>query len=140
MHCEYRDIRDRLGAPQWYDECAVPRYCAFHPGQCANIYANEAVLLLLTCQCCGQEYHVAVTDEAMTEKEGGGEPPLHEQIADRSLDFGDPPNACCDAGATMTGEPRRVLEYWARAYEGNEPVWRRYPEFEIDCTPDWVAG
>lgn len=138
MHCDYSDIRDRLGAPVWYDEAAVPRYCEFHPSRCANIYASEALLLLLTCQHCGTEFRVAITRA----HEGDL---LHRRIRARELEYDDPPNACCDPGSSMNGEPRAVLEYWARREHRDRKdrltmVWERDQQYEIDCTPAWVRA
>ncbi len=136
MRCRYLDIRDRLGEPRWFDEAGVPRYCEFHPDECANIYANEAVLLLLTCQHCGQQFRVAVTRQHELA-------PLYKRIMDRELEYDDPPNACCAVGSSMNGEPRKVIEYWRKSNLRSfavRPTWKRNHKFEIDCTPDWVSA
>jgi len=133
MHCDYSDIRDRLGKPLWFDEAGVPRYCDFHPARCANIYAMEAVLLVITCQMCHEEFRVAIS------RDDEKDPPLHALILKKELEYGDPPNACCDIGAPTSSEPHRVLEYWSRAHVQYEPpTWRRDDRFEVECVPWWV--
>lgn len=157
MHNAYQDIRTlTTEEPQWWDERAVPRYCAFSPQHIANIYAEEAVLMLVTCQGCGREFRVAMSQDVL-ERHGGrtiapGDPismaldavdadahrgsTLAELISKRELHYGDPPNSdCCASGPTMNSEPRRVIEYWS-SRRGN--TWVRDPELEIDITPDWV--
>jgi hypothetical protein len=51
LHTHYGDILDSVpGEPLWWDENAVPRFCEFSLDKLANIYASEAVLLLISCQ------------------------------------------------------------------------------------------
>lgn len=183
MHHHYGDILSRIPEPPtWFDEHAVPRFCAFAPREVANIYADEAVLMLITCQACGHPFRVAMTstrtDRMMAvlgrpgvthvEKDGerehrgtfswrkltevesaevsrlADERSLAAQIREKSIHFGDPPNACpdsCGAGATMNSEPRRVLEYWrkGRKDEGESWLeWVRDPALETDVQPEWV--
>jgi hypothetical protein len=72
MHEAYRDIRSRVvDPPIWFDEHAVPRFVKFHPRYCSNIYADEAALVLVTCQCCGKEYRVAFTSGPCDKIEAG---------------------------------------------------------------------
>ncbi len=122
MHTEYRDIRDIIPEPpKWFDECAVPRYCAFAPQHAANIYAREAVLFLIECQACGHQFRVCLTSRS-------GE--IAEEIRQGALHYGDPPNIrCCEAGPSMNCIDRNVLEYWRR----NERLdWQRDPSLEIE--------
>lgn len=183
MHHHYNDIRDRIAvSPTWFDENAAPRYSDFSPDQSADIYADEAVLMLITCQCCGHPFRVCMTSskidrwmavygragvgyvEKPGEREHRGEfswrkstpeetaaierlsdeRSLAAQIRSRTIHFGDPPNACpddCAAGASMSSEPRRVLEYWrkGRREDGERFLdWVRDASLEIEVTPDWV--
>lgn len=130
MHNNYADIRALTDqAPPWFDEHAVPRYVPFHPDHCANIYAREVVLLEIACQDCHKRYTVAMTWDSMDCAYGRAR--LSERVADGSLHYGDPPNACgddCMAGASMNCIDLRVLEFW------NHPTpfeWVRRPELEV---------
>lgn len=44
MHPDYRDIRDQLGPPRWWDARGVPRYAPFSPDLCGAY--NDYVALL----------------------------------------------------------------------------------------------
>src|SRR6185295_10604896 len=115
----------------------------------ANIYANEAGLMLIACQACGQEYHVATSNltmvrpspwrQAKNPEPATSQPertPLAQAIRDCTIHYGDPPNACpetCVAGASMNSEPRRVLQYWQRIKVLNG--WQRDPNLEVDVEP-----
>jgi len=129
MNHSYTDIRDRLGEPVWWDEYAVPRYCEFVPDKTANIYSHEAVLLLVRCQNCGEQFRVAMSWCSMEQVKGW--PALADRIADGSIHYGDPPNAgCCPAGPTMNSEALCVLEYWKRESFGDE--WKRDDALEME--------
>lgn len=134
MHETYSDITIRLGEPCWYDEQAVPRYCAFDPKWLADIYAREAVLLRIECQACGRAFDVAMSyAEFDSFKYGKPIASLASRVADGTIHYGDPPNAeCCAAGPTMNSEPRRVLEFWR--YEHGR--WTRVPELERELPED----
>lgn len=144
MNHHYRDITDAIGRqPLWFDEHAVPRYSEFTPDSTANIYADEAVLLLILCQGCGTEFKVCMSDSAprihWAKSTPGGEvvtyPPMVERVQD--LHYGDPPNmGCCGAGPTMNSVPRRVLEFWKR----DRMNWERVPELEVEIECDWWDG
>lgn len=139
MHHHYADIIDRISEdPKWWDENAVPRFCEFAPDATADIYCNEAVLLGIECQGCGQRFKVCMTASQtwrmVNEARGIPSKALSEQIHDKEIHFGDPPNTnCCAAGATMNSEPKRVLQYWRK--DGLE--WARDESLEIDVEPDW---
>ena len=113
MNQAYADITERISEPpRWWDECAVPRYCAFTPRAVANIYAVEVALVEIACQNCGTRFLVAwsrgdfVIDGAVQETK-----PFDPQ----TFHYGDPPNAgCCAAGPTMNCNDLRVLECWRR--------------------------
>lgn len=130
MNHHYKDIRDKLGTPQWWDECAVPRYCEFAPTQVNDIYADEAALMVIACQSCNKQFLVAMSAakshnlfphvfKTLT---------IAERITAGSLFYGDPPNAeCCPAGPTTTSDSVRVVEYWRR---GDGHRWERVDEYE----------
>ena len=157
MNHDYVDIRSRIAEPpKWWDERTCPRYCDFAPDKVADIYADEAALVLITCQECGKEYRVAFTFstnskfeiasryysnlDAKTAMEKAFEHSLARDIRERTIHYGDPPNACddsCAAGASMNSEPRRVLEYWRRTKD-LPYSWVRESALEINIEPDWV--
>ena len=128
MNNEYRDIRDRIPEPpRWFDECAVPRYCAFAPEHAANIYAKEAALLSIECQACAHKFDVCMTSIS--------DGKIAAAIRNGSLHYGDPPNVeCCHGGPSMNCVDWRVLEYWSRDTDFN---WRRDPSLEIDLLARW---
>lgn len=124
MKHHYKDLTDKLGEPKWWDEVGVPRYCEFNPGENANIYADEVALVLIRCQNCGHEFKVCMSSKKYFET------PLHEEIMDHSLSYGDPPNfGCCPAGPTMTSDNVKVLEFW---YRSSDFEWVRAPYVEIE--------
>ena len=121
MNHHYRDIRDKLGPPSWWDESAVPRYVKFSPHEVANIYAKEVVLLEIACQSCGHLFEVAMSTGSLDS--------WTQVVEDSSLGYGDPPNVeCCAAGPTMNSDTRGILQFWRYDYE--EYQWRRIPELE----------
>ena len=129
MHQHYTDITDKLGEPQWYDECGVPRYCDFHPSRVNNIYANEVVLLEIVCQNCGQLFQAAMTQDSF-DIISGRSTSLAEQVINQTIHYGDPPNSgCCPVGATMNSIPLWVIEYWQR---GAIMQWERVSEYEVE--------
>ena len=108
MHYDYADIRALTDKPpSWWDEFGVPRYIVFSPLKLGNIYAKEAVLLRIACQCCSREFDVAMSWSNRPPK------PLSELIETSLIHYGDPPNVqCCDGGPTMNSIALEVLEYW----------------------------
>lgn len=154
MHHHYTDIRGLTHiTPKWHDENGVPRYCDFHPNHLANVYAGEAVLILIKCQGCGTPYDVALSENVLVDKLWDGARKsriafISDLIANKSLHYGDPPNTrCCAAGATMNSIPVCVLQYWVRPYiklvwpDNNitEPDlfdWVRDPTFEVELRRD----
>lgn len=128
MNHYYSDIREKLGQPLWWDEFAVPRYIEFAPDERADVYAVEVVLLLIQCQNCHQQFKVAMSKGTIDMMRG--KPSLAEQIGDKSIHYGDPPNdQCCPPGPTMNSEPIRVLEYWRRSK--NLLKWERNETLEV---------
>ena len=133
----YDDIKSRIPEePKWYDDNGVPRYGDFTPNNVPNIYAEEAMLMEISCQDCGERFLVALQtagmmdklwnpkarslseriDEYLKEKEHNGFP----------FHYGDPPIHGC-VGDTMNCEDHRIVEFWQRKdYE-----WVRVPRYEI---------
>lgn len=138
MNQDYHDIRTRIAAPPtWFDEAAVPRYCAFRPTEIADIYADEAALLTIRCQGCQQEFPVAYS-VGIGARLSAKCRTLAELIVTRAVHYGDPPNVrCCDAGPTMSSEALRVVEYWSRRNAGRD--WERNRDLEIEVGDDVVA-
>jgi hypothetical protein len=151
MHASYDDIISRIGTPPtWFDEHAVPRYCAFGPERSASIHIGEIALAEITCQECQRRFQVAFSPVNFREQT------IAEAIRNKTLHYGDPPShdgdsadpRACLAGSSMNSEPRRVLEYWRRFdrryVEGNLIIdnayftWVRDPSLQIDIQPDWV--
>lgn len=137
MNHDYSDIRERIPEkPKWFDENAVPRYCRFSPHEVSDIYADEAALVLITCQGCGHQFKVGFSSSLISKTHSQLQCPLAEAIKDISLHYGDPPNInCCAPGASMNSEPRRVIEYWHRV--GSD--WKRDKSLEIDIQPNWIT-
>jgi hypothetical protein len=150
MHTSYDDILSKISEPpQWFDEHAVPRYCKFEPTCCVDIHCSEAVLAEITCQVCGKPYKVAFSQSEWAAKQRNGRR-LKDDIVERTLHYGDPPFACCGAGASTNSEPRHVLEYWHRhdrqyVDDNNHIknsayfVWLRDHSLETDIQPNWVT-
>jgi hypothetical protein len=136
MHASYDDIISRIGTePIWYDEHAVPRYCAFEPGRSASIHTSEIALAEISCQECRRRFRVALSAVNFRERT------IAEAIQNKTLHYGDPPrhdgdpaDPACLAGATMNGEPLRVLEYW-RHHDQRLFEWVRDSSLEIDLQP-----
>jgi hypothetical protein len=160
----YDDIRALTEKkPVWFDEHAVPRYCAFTPDETANIYADEVVLAEIHCQDCGREFHVCFSSNRYAQYRRAFSSASHEAMRDGrvltqdqvaatlaqyslahaietdELHYGDPPNVCCcPAGPTMNSVPVRVLEYWRKEVAGKRwRDWVRVPELERPLTVDW---
>lgn len=131
----YRDILSRIAEPPvWFDEHAVPRFEPFTPRACADIYAEEVVLMAIECQACKREFLVCMS-HGMTER-AEGRASLAQQIKDRHIHYGDPPNVeCCAPGPTMNSVPRRVVEFW----RSPDFEWEREPELEVDVLPEWAS-
>lgn len=136
MLAKYEDIREKIKEePQWYDENGTPRYAKFHPDLSPDIYANEVILLEITCQDCGELFFVEMDYN------------VNVKIFDRHLEsfsnrlrkwlkeekkswcpvhYGDPPIHDC-VGDTMNCNDIRIIEFWKRNMSG----WKRIKKFEI---------
>jgi hypothetical protein len=134
MNADYEDITSQLGTPQWWDENAVPRYCEFEPKHLADIYAREAVYLLIACQNCRKGFRVGMSWGVFQNMRGV--PSLSQGVKDQSIHYGDPPNNdCCPVGITMNSIPIRILEFWKR---GDDFDWQRVEELEISIDVEWA--
>jgi hypothetical protein len=137
MKPNYNDILNRIPEPPlWWDDWGVPRYAPFHPMHASDTSSKEVALILVICQCCRHEFPVLVTEHMQRGWDSilrFGDPKprdLSDAILDGSIDYGDPPNACCVHGASMDSIPQRVLEYWYNLGKG--------PWVEPDY--GWVRG
>lgn len=142
MKATYDDILERVGAtPDWFDENGTPRFGAFTPRALPDIYADECVLLEVACADCRARFKVAMSTSSSArmiarargvEESQPGERDLAEAIARKWIGYGDPPRAGhrdeCVAGATMSSDTERVIEYHRRAPGG---PWRRDHALEI---------
>ncbi len=119
----YSDILVRIPeAPLWWDENGVPRYDAFGPDAVADIYCCEAALVEIRCQNCGHPFEVA-----FSWYHHSGQSALS---SNPHLFYGDPPNmGCCEAGASMSSESVRVLQFWRKNRKTRN--WERVPRLEI---------
>ncbi|MDB5358878.1 MAG: hypothetical protein JWO51_175 [Rhodospirillales bacterium] len=119
--------------PTWFDEHGVPRFCEFSPQRLADIYASECALVLIKCQCCETEFHIAMSSSEMHRGLSTA-----AAIRSRELEYGDPPNTgCCPAGATMNSVPHRVIEFWQRKLPLMD--WTRDALLEVEILPDWAS-
>lgn len=137
MRQSYKDIIERAGPPDWFDECAVPRYGSFEPSRVANVYAREVAFLLIRCRACGTPFKAAVSWPNASPVPDN---PIAELIATRQLCYGDPPNTACCAKSTFAGSvTERVLEYWY--YQNIHTGWIRDRVFEGDPAEDrsWLT-
>lgn len=142
MYQPYLDILDKLGEPQWWDENGVPRYVAFNPRECADIYNTFAALLEIRCQSCRKLFRVASTwgildslDDVQWDATGTIASPKSGFPKDGDSGFcrfGDAPWHPIDgqcSGTTMTTAVHRVVEFWDRRDVRGDGV--RVPEYEV---------
>jgi hypothetical protein len=127
----YHDILDRIPQPpSWWDENGVPRFCDFHPQYLANIYANEAALLIVACQM-GPVHHFRVALSATSE----GMDKLARQIRENMISYGDPPGVAGCNSPDMGSVEIAVVEYWRNP---GIRVWERDATLEIGLLkPGW---
>ena len=118
----FEDITSKLGTPEWWDECRVPRYCDFDPKLVNDIYAKEVVFSEVLCQQCGHLFKVAISTNSLSKY----------SLKDGVPCYGDPPNFQhhreCYAGTTMTSIMQKVIEFWER--DGTTNEFKRLKEFE----------
>jgi len=128
MLADYEDIKKRIKeAPKWYDQNGVPRYDKFHPKLSPNIYASEVVLMEISCQSCGERFDVEMNWSEM-DKILRNIYSLHEQIENKCIHYGDPPNGCCACGATMNCNDLRIIQFWERDCGD----WKRNKKYEVE--------
>jgi len=123
MKNDYSDILTRLGPPLWWDELGVPRYDDFSPQLIAFPSNNQAALIEIACQSCGQTFQVSLSSS---------QEEFFKAAQARLLKYGDPPVAgCCELGATMNSEPRKILQFWKREKRN----WQRQEGLEgpLEC-------
>ena len=131
MLADYEDIKKRVKEKiKWYDENGVPRYDKFHPDLSPNIYADEVILMKISCQECGQKFLVEINN-----KEWGvyinKTPSLKKMVKSGTIHYGDPPrHTGCSAGDTMNCNDLEVVEFWERNKE-TKYYWVRKKELEI---------
>ena len=139
MLSDYEDIfalAQKCGeVPCWFDENGVPRFCAHHPRHCADIYATEVALLLISCQRCGFEMRGQVSYGP-----GSLTVSLATRVEEGSIHYGDPPThddhgEYCHAGCTMNCWDLRVIEFWRMKWNGPRFSWERASELEVEL-PD----
>ena len=130
MKTRYSDILSRIKEdPIWFDENGVPRYDTFHPTKTPSVYADEAALILISCQACNKEFNVSLHYEKFNVVNGKvfETQKLSEKIP--YLYYGDPPDiGCCSVGPTMSSNSVKVLEFWSK----ENGTWVRKPELEVN--------
>lgn len=137
----YTDILSRIAEePQWFDRHGVPRYEPFAPQFISNIYARQAILLLIACQSCGREFLVemSTTDDGLLgviEDYIFGQDANLDLVSDERdaspVHYGDPPNVgCCPAGPTMNCIDIEIAEAWELNFFG-ERRWVRRHDLEV---------
>jgi hypothetical protein len=128
MHVQYHDILSRISdEPLWWLD-GVPRFSPFKPDDVC-VHGIDTVLVHTECQGCRKRYDVAFRSVYMREK-------IAYMI---SLDLGDPPNACCRVGPTMSSIEVRILEYWRPLSYPNRG-WERVPEWERQLVDaNWIG-
>jgi len=122
MKPSYQDILFRIKEePLWYDQNGCPRYQTFNPRLC-DIYCDQAVLLLISCQNCGKEFKVAIPNERYSENS------FYERVSNGgNIYYGDPPDiGCCPSGPTMSSNTKQILEFWKQ----ENFKWNRVSDLE----------
>lgn len=132
MKESYDDIISRIKEkPLWYDSNGVPRYDNFNPGMCPNIYADEVILLRISCQNCEEEFVVELHADLF------GRTSYRRQFEDWfrhnrrgpiPIHYGDPPRHDDPAGNTMNCNDLEVVEFWHKDEKHN---WVRNEKYEI---------
>lgn len=140
MKASYQDIRAAAHPeePQWWDDNGVPRYIAFHPDHCPDIYTSEVVLLEIECQECREKMLVEIHNDNPCDRLSLSKSVethiRHSGQRNNPFPFhyGDPPyhvgNGCA-AGRTMNSLPVRIVQFWRRV----NYVWERVSQYEIEC-------
>jgi hypothetical protein len=117
MYPIYRDLRDKLGKPEWHDQHGVPRYAEFHPKH-LGIYDTYAALFLVQCQACHRTFPCAVGSPHYL-LQNNEVVMLNDIFAflEREVSWGDAPwhddDSQC-AGTTMSTSVVKLLSVWER--------------------------
>ena len=134
----YSDIRSRIKEePLWVDDNGVPRYDKFNPDLVSSIYAEEAILLSIECQDCGQKFLVGMCWSQMNRifnpHSASFTERIKEYLKERDkkdlwfpVHYGDPPSHGC-VGDTMNCIDIAIMEFWLK----EKFEWKRYSNFEI---------
>lgn len=126
----YSDILDLSPTrPLWWDEQAVPRFCAFAPDKVANFYAREAALLLVRCQFGPIHYFVVAVSGPRLRGTT-----LADEIRAGTVHYGDPPRIAECGNGDANSIAIRVLQYWREDWTPL-PRWFRDPSLEIVLDP-----
>lgn len=128
---DYRDIRQRLGDPLWWDDNGVPRYDAFAPGLC-GVYDRYIAFNLVGCQGCDRQFKITAVITSIDMARDKVTLPTEHSVG--SFHYGDPPAHGC-VGDTMNSVPLRVLEFWQKA-DPDRFEWRRNTYHEVEFAQD----
>ncbi len=133
MKAEYEDITKRIQElPLWWDSDGVPRYDSFIPDMCPDIYADEVLLIEISCQSCNQRFHVEQHWSIMSViAKNIPRPSDYMKGEDKGelsrIHYGDPPRHGC-IGDTMNCWDLRVVQFWRH---DNSRNWIRDHDLEM---------
>jgi hypothetical protein len=140
MNAYYEDIRTRIKEePKWFDCHGVPRYEVFTPEQSPNIYAEEVVLIEISCQDCRSKFLVEMNWWSMIKRifnrhSESFSTVMRQYLALPDKDkhyspvhYGDPPAHGC-VGDTMNCYDLKIVEFWKK----DNFTFKRVPEYEIE--------
>ena len=149
MHNDYPDIRSRIKEePTWYDCYGVPRYGEFEPSLSPNIYAQEILLVQISCQYCRQKFLVEFNWDRMQEIFKGRHFEAFSTVVKKWLEdeknkdhyppvhYGDPPAHGC-VGDTMNCYDLKIVQFWKKEEHFK---WVRKPEFEVEMEKEEEGG
>lgn len=92
MYPTYRDLREALETPKWWDCQGVPRYCDFSPDVAGEIYCEWVSLMTVVCQDCEAEFQcsnaISLTDAWLRDKDLKN---VAEDMVPRVAHWGDAP-------------------------------------------------
>ena len=89
---DYRDIRQRLGDPLWWDDNGVPRYDAFAPDLC-GVYDRYIAFNLVGCQGCDRQFKITAVITSIDMARDKVTLPTEHSVG--SFHYGDPPAHGC---------------------------------------------
>lgn len=141
MHAYYQDIKSRIKDPiLWYDCNGVPRYDKFTPELSPNIYAEEVLLVEISCQDCRSkflvEFNWSMIDRIFDRHAESFTTDMREWLKRKPEDrhmaplhYGDPPAHGC-VGDTMNCYDLRIVEFWRKCKD--KFGFERISEYEIE--------